>query len=234
MENVNRDTPYSEGQSISHDKYTESYIGILDQYKEQITSYTTAKNKLKERSFILIATIMSVLIFIFCIVVVISFVLFFNMLKSRSDSIAVIVGAVTAIVSSFATMVVSMFKMPEIITKYLFNKDEDKQMTTIIQNIQSYEIAFLKQETERIKLAQSMSSGLSGNISSPDSHNANNGLDVDDFSDDTELHDDNSTIDEVKQDVDSDISTNTDGNEFSSTGSDQTIEDTTIAGENNI
>lgn len=48
--------------------------------------------------------------------------------------------------SSFATMLVSIFKLPQIIADYLFNKDEDNQMIEIIKNIQQYEIDAVKLE----------------------------------------------------------------------------------------
>ena len=48
--------------------------------------------------------------------------------------------------SSFTTMLVSIFKLPQIIGDYLFNKDEDNQMIEIIKNIQQYEIDVDKQE----------------------------------------------------------------------------------------
>lgn len=74
------------------------------------------------------------------------------MIYKNYSSAAIITGAITTIFSSFTTMVLSIFKLPKIIADYLFNKEEDKLMSEIIQNIQKYEIDAVKYELESIKL----------------------------------------------------------------------------------
>lgn len=64
----------------------------------------------------------------------------------NNSSTEVITGSIVAVISSFATMIVSIFKLPRIIAKYLFNKKEDDQMANIIENIQKYEFGAVKTE----------------------------------------------------------------------------------------
>jgi len=56
------------------------------------------------------------------------------------------VGAVTGMITTLSTMILSIFKLPEIVANYLFNKEEDKQMIEIIKNIQAYELQAVKLE----------------------------------------------------------------------------------------
>lgn len=136
----------------THDKYTEAYINILNTYKEQISSSVTKKNELKERFFKTIKIIMYWLAGIFACTLCFSLLLFGIMIYKNYSSAAIITGAITTIFSSFTTMVLSIFKLPKIIADYLFNKEEDKLMSEIIQNIQKYEIDAVKYELESIKL----------------------------------------------------------------------------------
>ena len=64
-----------------------------------------------------------------------------------------IIGLVTAIISSFITMLVSLFKLPEIIAKYLFNLKEDENMAKIIGHIQTYDIGMYTIEKDLEKEA---------------------------------------------------------------------------------
>lgn len=130
----------------AHGKYTQSYVGILDTYKEQISSSVQKKNQLKDRFFSVIKGIMIALVVLFFLILLSSFLIFGMMIICKYQSVAVITGAITAILSSFTTMLVSIFKLPEIIGDYLFNKDEDNQMIEIIKNIQQYEIDAVKLE----------------------------------------------------------------------------------------
>lgn len=50
-----------------------------------------------------------------------------------------VVAVIVAVVSSFVTMLVSLFKLPKIIAKYLFNPKEDESMAQIIGQIQKYD-----------------------------------------------------------------------------------------------
>lgn len=137
------------GKSLdAHEQYTEAYVNILNTYKDQIAASVTKKNDLKDKFFSVIKFIMIILMFLFVISVIASFVLFGMMIGYQYQSVAVITGAITAMISSFSTMIISIFKLPKIIADYLFNKEEDQLMNEIIKNIQKYEIDAVKLEQE--------------------------------------------------------------------------------------
>lgn len=133
-------------ESDAHNKYTSAYINILETYEDQIKKSVDKKNDLKGKFFYAIRFIMYGMMLLFFISIAASFSIFWFMVYKNYQSVAVITGAVTAIISSFATMIVSIFKLPEIIARYLFNKKEDKLMNEIIKNIQRYEIEAVKLE----------------------------------------------------------------------------------------
>lgn len=132
--------------SDAHGKYTDAYVGILNIYKAQIEKSITKKNELKDKFFNVIRLVMLILMGLFVVSVIWSFVVFWRMISQQYQSVAVITGAITAMMSSFATMILSIFKLPKIIADYLFNKEEDQLMNEIIKNIQAYEIDAVKLE----------------------------------------------------------------------------------------
>jgi len=140
----------------THNKYTDAYVGILKTYKEQISNSVTKKNELKEKFFNIIKWMLYALTIIFALTMIISLGLFGVMVCKDSESSGIITGAITTLVSSFVTMVLSIFKLPKIIADYLFNKEEDKLMKEIIENIQSYEIEAVKYEIKNTELERVM------------------------------------------------------------------------------
>ncbi len=136
----------------THGKYTDAYIDILKTYEKQILDSFSKKNNLKEEFFITIKHIMYGLCFVFAGTLLLSIILFTIMIIKDYNSVAVITGAITTIISSFATMIVSLFKLPKIIADYLFNKKEDRLMNQIIKNIQQYEINAVKYDLENLKI----------------------------------------------------------------------------------
>lgn len=134
------------GETNAHGKYTKAYVDILNTYKNQIEKSVTKKNELKTKFFCLIRVIMLALSFLFVISIVGSFWTFNKMIESNYQSVSVIVGAVTGMITTLSTMIISIFKLPKIVAKYLFNKKEDDQMIEIIKNIQTYELEAVKLE----------------------------------------------------------------------------------------
>lgn len=130
----------------AHGKYTQAYVDILNTYKTQINDSVKNKNELKTKFFWLISIIMTVLTALFIISIYWSFKAFNLMIKNDYESVSVIVGAVTGMITTLSTMILSIFKLPEIIASYLFNKEEDNQMIEIIKNIQAYELQAVKLE----------------------------------------------------------------------------------------
>lgn len=140
-ENQNKNSERS-----THSRYTEAYIGILNTYKEQLSRSIKNKNNLKKSFFRAIRLIMYVMTYTFAGVIIISLILMGAMVLFDNSSVEIIAGAIVTIISSFVTMVLSIFKLPKIIADYLFNKEEDNQMAEIIGNIQKYELDAVKAE----------------------------------------------------------------------------------------
>ena len=130
----------------AHETYTQAYVNILNTYNTQIEESIKKRNTLKDSFFNMINLIMKILIFLFTGSVVASFIVFVFMIIFKYNSSAVIAGAITGMISSFVTMLLSIFKLPQIIAEYLFNKEEDRMMSEVIKNIQTYEIDVVKAE----------------------------------------------------------------------------------------
>lgn len=129
-----------------HIKYTDSYVNLLDAYKTQIEKSSEKKNELKQKFFDKICFIMYAMIFLFIGTLLITFAISVYMVYTKSISLSIISGAITAIVSSFVTVLTAILKLPQIIANYLFNKDEGNQMVEIIKSIQQYELGIAKTE----------------------------------------------------------------------------------------
>lgn len=145
------DVPSLQKSSVNtHGKYTNAYVGILNTYNKQIKKSVKNKIDLKEKFFKMIRFVMYCSIWFFCISILASFVLFTVMAIYGYQSVAIVTGAVTTLVSSFVTLISSIISLPQIIAKYLFNKEEDQLMNDVIKNIQDYELEAVKKETERL------------------------------------------------------------------------------------
>lgn len=134
-----------------HDQYTEAYIGILNEYRQHLRESTKKKNELKEEFFKRIMFIILAMTIIFGITVILSIFLMIIMARFNNNSIKIIAGSIVSLISSFITMIISIYRLPKIIAEYLFNKKEDVQMKEIITNIQKYEIDADKSENEKIR-----------------------------------------------------------------------------------
>lgn len=132
----------------SHKEYAKTYIDILKTYNEQqIKETIKTRNNLKRKFFNLIRILMIFLILLFCFSIVASICIFYLMVDTGNDSFPVVTGAITAVISSLSTMILSISKLPKLIAKYLFNENEDRSMTEIIKNIQSYELKSAQMNT---------------------------------------------------------------------------------------
>lgn len=138
-----------------HAQYTTAYIKILSTYQKQIDDSIRRKNELKNKFFNLIKGIIITLIILFIVSIFAFFMLMILMVRSNYQSVSVVTGAVTTMLSTFATMLISIFKLPQIIADYLFNKEEDQMMNEIIKNIQKYELDAVRIEKENKKKLES-------------------------------------------------------------------------------
>ena len=132
-----------------HGQYKEAYVGILNAYQEQLKQSVVKKNELKDNFFKCIKNIMYFMVVTFGIVVIFSLIIMGLMIIFESISTEIVSGTLLSIISSFVTMILAIYKLPQIIADYLFNKEEDKQMTDIIINIQKYELDADKTEKMR-------------------------------------------------------------------------------------
>lgn len=133
---------------IEHGK---QYTELLKHYIESVRDSNNLKLVLKGLFFSIIILIMIGLTIIFGISVYSSFEIIKELEyidESKTNSVEYIIGAVTSLIPSLATMLVSLIKLPEIIAKYLFNKKEDEHMTQIIANIQNYDVQIYSIEQE--------------------------------------------------------------------------------------
>lgn len=150
----------------THDQYTEAYVGILNAYKDQLSQSVEKKNELKQHFFISIKRLMYIMAVTFGMVVVLSLVVMAMMARFNSSSAEILAGAIVSIISSFVTMVLGIYKLPQIIADYLFNKEEDKQMKEIIVNIQKYELD--ADRAEKMREQASVDAVMNTIITSPD------------------------------------------------------------------
>ena len=157
----------SDNKKSTHDRYTKAYVGILNAYKEQLSQSVTKKNDLKQNFFDSIKMIMYIMVFTFGIVVVLSLIVMAIMAVFNSSSTQILTGAIVSIISSFVTMVLGIYKLPQIIADYLFNKEEDQLMKEIIANIQKYELD--ADRVERMRAQASVDAAMNTIITSPDS-----------------------------------------------------------------
>lgn len=135
----------------AHNRYTDTYIEILSTYKDQLNKSFDQKIKLKEDFFHFIQFIMRVMVVVFAIVLIGSVILMSAMAFMNLISLQFIVGAATAIISSFVSLLLGIIKLPKIIAKYLFDKEENNLMEGIIKNIQIYELNATRYEAVKEK-----------------------------------------------------------------------------------
>jgi len=131
--------------------YGQAYIEILQTYKGQIEHSTYNKNNLKNCFFKTIEHILETTVGLFVFIMLGSLTLFGLMIYYDSASIEIIAGSITTIVASLVTLVLAILKLPKIIAKYLFNRDEDQVMNTIIKNIQHYELERIQLEILKLE-----------------------------------------------------------------------------------
>ena len=153
-------------QPSTHSQYTEAYVGILNAYKEQLNVSVKEKNSLKRDFFKAIRFIVIAMVFIFGIVLLAALIVMGIMATHESPSIEILAGAIVSIISSLVTMILGLYKLPQIIADYLFNKEEDKQMTEIIVNIQKYELDADK--TEKLRNQAQVDAAISQITTIPD------------------------------------------------------------------
>lgn len=134
--------------SAAHGAGLDVFEETVNTCREQIEELISSKTDLKNKFFRMVRTVMYAAAGFFCVSIIASFIVFGIAAYAECESFPVIAGAVTTLVSSFATMLVSIFKLPEIIATYLFDKEENNIVKDIIKTVQDYErdLARMKHE----------------------------------------------------------------------------------------
>ena len=140
--------------SEEYKKHTEKYTKLLKNYIKHTKNSNKIKNDYKKIFFWIIIAIMATLAIAFVVLLCNALGIIKDLsIEEKPIPTESIIGLVTAIISSFITMLVSLFKLPEIIAKYLFNLKEDENMAKIIGHIQTYDIGMYTIEKDLEKEA---------------------------------------------------------------------------------
>ncbi len=103
-------------------RHNNQYSLLLEAYVDDINNKRKSKEIFK---WIFFMVSMALLIGVFILFIVLCF--------KKDDSLSIIL-------SSFATLLTSIITLPQIIAKYLFNSEDEKNINTVIKNIQDYDL----------------------------------------------------------------------------------------------
>lgn len=115
-----------------------AYSEMLTYYKNNIIASVVIKWVLKVLFFVCIMGILLTLLIYFKK----SLDYIFQIIKEEniSDiSIESVLGIISIVVPPICTLIVAFLKLPKLIGKYLFNKNEDDDMNVVIQSIQNHD-----------------------------------------------------------------------------------------------
>ncbi len=176
---------HSISNSKEYNKHTEKYTSLLTNYITQTESSNKTKNLLKIIFFAIIIAIMILLTVSFLGALFITFRFVYKMSIAKNtaaipaESVA---SLITAVISSFLTMLVSLLKLPKIIAKYLFNPKEDENMATVISHIQKYDVDMYRierdAEKEAMKKFENRAEGGQNNSVSESNESVGNPSDI--------------------------------------------------------
>lgn len=111
-------------------RHDESYTAILDAYTESVRDNLKKKSTYKSITFWISCAF---LVIIFLLMV---FILIYLVCKKSFTGVAQWCAIVVPALASFLTVFIVI---PKVITKYLFNSEEEKYMSEIIKNLQDYD-----------------------------------------------------------------------------------------------
>lgn len=111
-------------------EHSEKYTNILDAFITNTTNTFEQKLKFKQHFFYFSLTSLGFVTLMF-------FGLSFYAITIKTDTVSV--GVLSSLGTTFVSLLSMYIIIPKIIAKYLFNRKEDKNMTTIIKSIQNYD-----------------------------------------------------------------------------------------------
>lgn len=128
---VNDENSLKYNDNVNLKAHNDAYSTLLNAYVYDYMENSKKKRKYKND---ILEIVISQLVFVPIIyLVIVSILLMFIALKF--SYVNVIAGLITSTVSLIGTMYVIL----QIVVKYLFNKDEEKNLTTIVSKVQEYD-----------------------------------------------------------------------------------------------
>lgn len=129
-------------------KHSSIYTKLLIMYYASIKRSLLLKNFLKIAFFIITMLAFGAVIYIFGKSLTDVFDLLKSLLEQEKVNTESIVGMITIVVPAASSLIVAFVKIPKIIAKYLFNKEEDNYISKIIKDIQDYDRGVLSIEKD--------------------------------------------------------------------------------------
>lgn len=133
-EGLSKNTAFSNWAKSHHDSmlnHSESYSDLLTNYVTNSSLSLKQKRRFKEWFFwVTLISLMLAFALFFIIVIIIVI---------NNNSSKVNMTALSAMLSSFISLLALYNIIPKIIAEYLFNIEEDKNMTEVIKSIQQYD-----------------------------------------------------------------------------------------------
>lgn len=169
-ENYNYNNPHS----VEILKHSKNYSKLLDIYVDSAKQNMTMKKWFKIIFFIVTMCSLVAIVILFFVTLLYVFSSFNKFNNLSEVTIEAILSIISVIIPVISSLIVAFIKIPEIIAQYLFNAQEDENMSLIIKNIQDYDTAMFSMEQRLEELLNSLL-----NESTFDSN--------DDFSSDNEL-----------------------------------------------
>lgn len=121
-------------------KHNELYTKILESYSSTLKDNIRTKRILKVLFFLLCSGLMITIIFNFMVILEKCTQIILNNPNKEFD-----IKSITTIISAISIAFISSFMyIPKLITRYLFNLNEDANMIEVIQNIQRHDLTIRK------------------------------------------------------------------------------------------
>lgn len=129
-----------------YDERSDKYTQILSNFVENISSAAKTKGVLKITFFYSIIIMLILFTLVFVGSLIFAFYLVYNAISGQVYPTETFFTAIVSLLSSLGAVVISLLKLPEIIAKYLFNPEEDRDTITIVEKIQQYDISMYDME----------------------------------------------------------------------------------------
>jgi len=129
---VDSDYDLNENDIKSLSEHNNLYTQLLKEYVQRFTESSKIKRKYRKVAFwvfIVLLVVSTIVTF-----VILGCSVFFS-LKSKLD----ISSSLTAVISTLVSSICSFIVIPKIIVEYLFDKEEEKNLTEVIGRIQEYD-----------------------------------------------------------------------------------------------